>query len=276
MGKELLQKSGFSAFLDSLKGHLPIDPSIMANVFGNDIMLAVVQSDDIAEADSITQKMGGLQVILATSIADKARFDMMKNNILHFWDSLSNAEDGSKVFKGFNPSVKNDDKLMVLSLSPVTASAFLSDPGTGPVPVWLETYRNHPMVVSLNFHDLLSMMLGKLPSGSDGEEKKILDMFDQMLMYGGEYENGSIVSNMEFRFTNQSDNALKQLFDIINVVADKNDGRIMNNRGTSRVEEVTIEDVKISNANEPPPPPPPLPPELRKNVKKQPVKKTKG
>lgn len=275
LGKQMIQESGLKEMLDSLKSKLPFDPESMTNVFGNNMILAAVQSDDYPEADSFTKKMGGIQIVMAMPIANKERFDNLKSSMTHLWDSLRGTETAGKIMKNFQPAIKYNDKLMVFSLSPYTATAFLNSPGTEPVPEWVDELKNHSMVMSLNMHDLFGMLLGKKISklGPDGE--KMLGMFDKMVSYGGDYENGSIRNTMEMRFSNQSENALKQLFDMMNYMAemsskreDRGESEAVPNDGV-KVEEVKIEEMKTET---PPPPPPPPAQELRK----KPVKKTKG
>jgi hypothetical protein len=263
MGKELMQKNGMQEMMDSLKGSLPFDFSLAQGVFKNNMMLAVVKSDEVSQADSITEKMGGIQVVLAMPIANKAKFEELKTKARQAFDSLKGSEMGEKMFKGFNPAVKNNDELFVLSLSPETAKTFLNNPGNGTVPEWLQAYSQHPMVMSINMKELFGMLMGKMSKGKSGaSEKMMLDMFDQVIVYGGDFENESLSTTMEFRFTDQNSNALKQLFDMVNLLADGNKKVItdesmnrMSTDSTVTIEEVVQEEKKIV-----PPPPPPAKP----------------
>jgi Domain of unknown function (DUF4836) len=280
MGKEMLQQTGLSEILDSLKGKLPFDPSGMANVFGNNMLLAVVQSDDYPASDSATKKLDGIQLVLAIPIADKEKFEKLKTNMLHLWDSLSGTEMGEKMLNGLSPVIKTNDNMMVFSLSAQTATTFLNNPGTDPAPEWLEEFKAHPMVMNLNIHELLSTLLSKKAGGGmGGSEKKMFDMFDKILIYGGGYENGSINTNMEMRFSNTGDNSLKQLFDMVNGLAEGNGERkqVYEDNGSAPppMEEMKVTDIKVEavEAKTPPPPPPPKP---KKVTKTQSVKKTNG
>jgi hypothetical protein len=271
-----MMSTGFGSMLDDLKKEIPFDLSLMKNVFGSSIMLAVVKSEDMNTVDSITRKMDGMQVIIAMPIEDKARFEKLKTTTLHFWDSVKTTEKEAKMFKGFNPAVKTNDSLFVFSLSSETATAFLNNPGTGAPPEWLQSYTNHPMMVTLNLKELFDIVFSKKTAGPMGaDEKKIFDMFDQLLVYGGEYENGSITNTIEMKFSNQTDNALKQVFELINTAAEKSGKMKMSSdeKGNPPEEEVTLDALKIDEKKRVPPPPPAKP---SNEVKVQPKKKTKG
>jgi hypothetical protein len=276
MTNEMMQKSGLLDMVDSIKKELPFDLSLMMGVFKSDMMLAVVKSDEAASMDSITKSMDGIQVILAIPILDKSKFEKLKISILPIWDSLKSTE--SKMTKGFNPIIKNNNDLLVFSLSQESANAFLNNPGSGTVPEWVQTYSKHQMVMNLNMKELFSIMLSKISKGPGKDsDKKIFDMFDQMIIYGGDFENESLNTSMEFKFSNPDENALKQLFDLMNTAAEADEKKKMERR-EQNVDSVIVEDVKIETYPSPPPPPPPPPPaqEQKRNIKAVPLKKTKN
>jgi len=276
MSKEMIQKSGLINILESVKKEIPFDAGLMLETFKSNMMLAVIKKEDVSSADSITKSMDGIQVILAIPIADKIKFEKLKSAILPFWDSLKNSD--SKMTKGFNPIVKNNDELLVFSLSTDAANVFLNNPGTGAVHEWIQPYSKYPMVMTMNLKELFSMMLNKKSKAPVNEsDKKIFDMFDQMIIYGGNFENESLNTSMEFRFTNKIENSLKQLFDLMNNVAENDEKKKMERR-EMKVDSVIVEDVKIDKV--PASPPPPLPPpapnkEVKKNIKAVPIKKIK-
>ena len=275
MGKELMDKSELGELIAEAKGKIPFDFSSIQGVFKNNMMLAVIKSDEVAASDSITDKMGGLQVFLAMPIADKTKFEALRSTAKHTLDSLKNAESGAKMLKGFNPFVKYNDDLFVLSLSAEAASAFINGPASGTVPEWLQAYDRHPMVMHLNLKELFAMLMGKNSKGIAGAaEKIVLDMFDQLVVYGGDFENESLNTTMEFKFTNQNDNALKQLFELINTIGEKNKNVIAEENRNTTTDTITIESIKQEKEDRVPPPPPP--PKPGKNIKTPPKKKTKN
>ena len=278
MAKEMMQKTGLAGLLDSLKGKIPFDISLISGVFKSNMMLAVLKSDVTANTDEQTTKMEGLKLIVALPIADKTKFQQFKEAIMPLWDSLKVAR-GDKM-KDPTPFAKYNDELLVLSLSPAVATSYLNNTGTGTVPEWLQTFSKHPMVMSLNMKELMGMMWGKKKTENRVaiNENKMLNIFDQMIMYGGEYENESINNTMEFRFTNQTDNALKQLFDMMNGMAENNEEVIMseNNQPPQQegmkveVNSIKIVEIKQDETTKPPPPPPPPAKPKTKNQKSTP------
>lgn len=113
------------------------------------------------------------------------------------------------------------------------------------------------MLININMKEIIKMVLGKKMAGKNGQdEQKLMDMFDQVIMYGGNYENESMNTTMEFKFSNQNENALKQLFDIVNMIAGKNKNAVMNQEKNAKMDSVRLEKTEQVNGDKMPPPPP--------------------
>jgi len=272
---EMMQKSGLREIVDSVKDKLPFDVSLLMDVFKSDMMVAVVKSDITTTTDEITSKMNGLQVILAMPIADKAKFEKLKSAVMPFWDSLKTAKPES--FEKASPFAKHNDDLLVVSLSPETASAFLNNNTAGSVPELIQQYSKHPMVLSINLREIMTKL-----GGNDRPERinknansQLLNTFGNIIVFGGEYENESINSTMEFNFSNKEDNALKQLFEMMGEMLEDKEMN-MEEREISFEEGVTTDTATITLTEivqeekkivPPPPPPPPKPPKSVKAEK---------
>jgi hypothetical protein len=77
---------------------------------------------------------------------------------------------------------------------------------------------------------------------------------------------------MEFQFSNKTDNALKQLFDMISLVAGKNERVINEEKEGAKVDSIKLEKIEaVKEGNEPPPPS-----KRPKNVTIKPKTKIKG
>jgi hypothetical protein len=201
--------------LDSLKNKIPFDISLVKDVFKSDMMLAVLKNENTIVLDSLTgilSNLDGFQVILAMPIADKAKFEKLKSSIMPVWDSLSKTENFD--MKDPSPVAKYNDDLLVLSLSEAAATAYLNNSGTGEIPESLTAYSQHPMVMDINMREIISQIMNKSrPERRDNESGEILlNTFGNIIMYGGEYENESINTTMEFKIGNKNENSLKQLF----------------------------------------------------------------
>jgi hypothetical protein len=271
MGMELMQKSGFKEMLEDFKKPVPFDFNLITNAFGSNMMLAVIKTDEATPVDSLTKSMDGIKLVMAMPIANKAKFDELRATVKGLMDSMQQGEGGSKMMKGMNPAIKYNDSLFVLSLSPDVATAFLNNTGTEPALEWLQAKNQYPIVMAINMREILKMVMGKNRSAKNGkEEEMLMNMFDEMMVYGGNFENEGLNTTMEFQFTNKTDNALKQLFDLISLVADKN--KTVASEEAAKVEDIKMEEapaVVIDTL-------PPLPPKPIKKTMVKPKAKVKG
>ncbi len=267
MGAEMLQKSGLMEMLDSFKKEIPFDLSLAKDVFKSDMLLAVLKNDSTAVLDSMTgvlSTLNGFQVILAMPIADKTKFEKLKSAIMPVWDSLSKKENFK--IKDPSPVAKYNDDMLVLSLSEAAATAFLNNTGTGEVPEYLTTYSQHPMVLDINMREIISQIMNKNrpERNNTGINEMLLNTFGDIVVYGGEYENESINTTMEFRIGNKNENALKQLFVMMNgMIEEKEDivnpdsNQTAEERGNINTETITLVEIKQEEKKIVPPPPPP-------------------
>ena len=279
MSSELMQKSGLMDLLDSLKKEIPFDINLVKDVFKSDMMLAVLKNDNTTVLDSLTgilSELDGFQVILAMPIADKAKFEKLRFSIMPVWDSLSITE-GFKI-KDPSPVAKYNDEMLVLSLSEAAATAFINNSGTGEIPESLTAYSQHPMVIDINMWEIMSQLLNKSRPyrRNNGSNEKLLNTFGNIIMYGGEYENESINSTMEFRIGNKNENSLKQLFQLLNATIEDSENRNMSEgeeltiqEETAAVDSVTITEIRQEGKKIVPPPPPPPPKTPPSKVKMQ-------
>ena len=219
MAKEMIQKMGFREKMDSAKAKLPFDLSLVSSAFKNNVLVAFLKKDETAPVDSIKRPMNGFEVLLALPIASQARFEELKTAVNRSLDSLQKGDTYSKMLKGLKPIVKYNNELCVLSLSPEAAAAFLENPGSNPEPEWLQPYKQYPLLMSIHIRDLFTLLMSKKSKGKPGmKEKAILDMFDQLIVSGGNYENECMNTTMELKFADPNQNALKQLFDTLNSI----------------------------------------------------------
>ncbi|HEV7780397.1 MAG TPA: DUF4836 family protein, partial [Chitinophagaceae bacterium] len=271
MAGELLQRSGLMQIVDSLKEEIPFDLSLIPGVFKSNMMIAAVKTDITEDTDESISKMGGLQLIIAVPIADKAKFEKLKPEILKTWDSMNEDRKAIVMKQPKGLYARHSDDMLVLALSPRTADAFLQNTGTGEVPALVQQYSKYPMVATINFGQLLATLFANnRPGDTRDGMMTVMDKFDKIVVYGGLYENGSINSTMEFRFSDPNQNSLKQWFELITSMAGNNADRMsdykdryMESDTTVMVDSVKIEllDIKQEEKRpEPPPPPPPVKP----------------
>lgn len=301
LSKEMMQRSGFTDILDSLKGKLPFDMSLLTSSFKNEMMMAVINTpilnEDVDEEMSQSSRMmKGLDIIVAMPISDKDKFDQLRSAVSRLVDSMSKEGKGQKIFGSMKPGIRFNNDLFVFTLQEKTADAFINNPGTSPLPGWISEYKDYPMLMSFNFKELMTLTMGSKFQALDNQERTLIDMFDKMVFTGGRYENGRLQSTVEFRFSNSSDNAMKQLFQMMNLAAEskqKDEREYIIEKGDPPPQEemkvpapgdknapkivsdqkVEILEIKQEGESVPPPPPPPPPPPKKKTTV---IKKTKG
>jgi hypothetical protein len=293
MAKEIMQQSGIHKLIDSLKSEIPFDISQLGSAFKTNILVALLNmpstTTESPDDDGYSKRKNlfkGLEIVVAIPIADKNKFDVLRKNVLQMVDSLKKSkgeEDEDSKANDFMPSVKHNDNLCVITMSDELSNSILNNKTSGPVPAWLQEYSSYPMVMNLNMKEMMRMIfMGMKGSRSeeDGQMKKMFDRFDKVIVTGGNYENGSLNSKMEFRFTNPNEDALKQLFDLINEAAENaekvREQAILNGQKKTYLDEgvkvdmapsdeIKIVEVKQDEEVEmPPPPPPPKKPVKRK------------
>jgi Domain of unknown function (DUF4836) len=270
MGKELMEKSGMMELLDNMKEKLPFDLSTIQGAFKNNMMLAVIKKDEVWP-DSVTTKKLGIELLLAIPIADKTKFETLKAGTSRIWDSLKNTGGYSKMLKGFNPVVKYNDEFFVMSSSADMASAFLNGPGNENPPEWLQSYTHHPMVMSINLKELFAIIMDIKSKGKKASDKQAFpDIFDRVIISGGDYENDALNTTIEFKFSNQTENSLQQLFSLMNTMIEESDKSKMGRMNEEKTDRVILKDIKVDKDNKPPPPPPP------KKIISKPKAKVKG
>ncbi len=249
MTKELNQKNGMTELLDSLKNFLKMDVSLLQKAFKSKGLFSIMElpskeEDAEGEKKNILKNMG---VFFVMPVADKMAVAKLKEMADRKLDSLANTEKGEKIMSMFRPVIRFNDSLCVISMSAEMADAYLNNPGTAALPAWLPARQNGSMWMNLNFREIMQMVFskaGKPGKNKDKQAMEIFSNFDQIIMTGGEYANGSLNSQMEFRFSNQEKNVLEQIFDIVN--------RISQEKAQARSESFTtpviVQDEEVTEA----------------------------
>ena len=305
MAKEMMQTTGLNSLLNEYKEKIPFEPGLLSSAFGTTAMFAVIHMPVKHEpvADSIILKgrdamFEGVQLVLAIPVKNKAKLEELKDSVAKFFDSLKEKkkaadtnedtdEDmdeeekiGFKMFRGMKPSYKYTDSLFVISTSEEVATSYINSTGNMELPPYISPAAGYPMLMNFNFKEFMGMLYKNAGSPDDEKDmqlKEVVDMFGDMNIYGGKYENGVISSKMEMKLGNPDENSFKQLFDLINKVAEAKNkereemGDEMKQEGV-KIEEVTMDEGKAV-VEMPPPPPPPAKKVVKPQLKKAPVKK---
>jgi hypothetical protein len=272
-GKMMMKNMGLNDLMDSIKTKIPFDINLLTKAFGNDALIAVMnvkkRNDDVkVEEDGKKKIFNGLEVIAAFPVKDKEKFAELRSSVNKFIDSIKHTEKGEKFTQEFNPAIKYNDSLCVIAMTENAATDFLNSPAQSSLPEWLPANSQYPTVMNLNIKELLSMLILKNTGESkekDEDAMKVINIFDQMIATNNLYADGALHSHMEFRFGNTNDNAMKQLFDLINyaLVGKKRNYEGVYDAPMADTSAVAIEAVPAENV-EPPPPPRFTPPKIVK------------
>lgn len=223
MAREISQQNGMAGLMDSLKQYLNLDLSLLSKAFQNNAMMAIMEmpAKEVKneEKKNPLERLGFYFVI---PVADKAAVAKLKALADRKMDSLAVTEKGEKIMSVFRPAIMYNDSLCVIAHSAAMAEAYLNNPGTNPLPAWLPSAPKGNMWMNFGFRDIMTMvysMAGKPGKNKDKQAMEVFGMFDQLIMTGGEYANGSLNSQMEFRFSNPDKNVLEQLFELANTAS---------------------------------------------------------
>lgn len=244
MASEISQQNGMSGLMDSLKQYLKLDLSVLNKAFQHKAMMAIMEMP--AKEENTEEKKNPLEQLgffLVMPVADKSAVAQLKALADRKMDSLAATEKGEKVMSLFRPAIQYNDSLCVIALSPAMAEAYLTNPGTSPLPTWLPAGQKGNMWMNMGFRDIMNMVVSmakKKGKNKNNKSAEVLNMFDQMIITGGDYANGSLNSQMEFRFSNSDKNVLEQIFELANTASQqKARARSEMPPGLSRDEEVT-------------------------------------
>ncbi len=220
MSGEISKQNGMAGFIDSLKQYLKVDLSLFQKGFQNKAMMAIMEmpakEDDNGEKKKILENLG---LFIVIPVADKAAVAQLKALADRKMDSLAATEKGEKIMSVFRPAIMYNDSLCVIAHSAAMAEAYLNHSGNAPLPAWLPANQKGNMWMSLGFRDIMTMvfsMAGKPGKSKNNQTMEMLEMFDQLVITGGDYAEGSMNSQMEFRFSNPDKNVLEQLFEMAN------------------------------------------------------------
>lgn len=244
--RNLKQPEQVKMIMDSLKKILPFEWDKLTDVFGNNMMLAVTTDKD-PDPSQAKNPFNGMHLYVAMPIVNKANFDQLAQVVNKTLDSLRQTEEAGKMLKNFNPFTKASNDLFVLGLREADVTAYMNQAPSGSVPDWFTEQAAHPMSMQFDFKQLVRMIMSASKSRNSEAQMAMFNSFRDIVMTGGDIDQGAVKMRMEYRFTDTEKNSLLQLFNLIGkMAADKPV------RDADVVPPVQDEEVKL-----PPPPPPP-------------------
>ncbi len=276
MSNELSKQNGMAGFIDSLKQYLKIDLGLFQKGFQNKAMMAIMEMPATAvKHEEKKNPLDQLGFYVVIPVADKAAVAQLKALADQKMDSLAATEKGEKIMSLFRPAIMYNDSLCVIAHSAAMAEAYLNQSGNGTLPAWLPANQKGNMWMSFGFRDIMTLvvnMAGKNGKSKEKQTMEFLEMFDQLVMSGGEYADGSMNSRMEFRFSNPDKNVLEQLFDMANRASMQK----AKAKKEMADEPVIMQDEEVYDAPKEAPPAPKKAPVKKPATKSKTPAKTKG
>lgn len=272
----IFKETGMKKIMDSVTAKSPVKPADIAEGLNGDLSIAVVQSKEIDEKDSITQAIKGIQIFIAASVKNKSKLEPLIAQLQKTKEPKTDEEGNTKKpggpLGGMKPSLLLTDSFFVASISSFAAEKFLKTSAENEVSQLAGPYSAHSSLFALDLKTILGFamqMSKKKPAGDDEASAKLIETFDKLVFYGGQYQDGAALSAAEFQFSNKEENSLKQFAKLIETAAAMGlkgkKSSSYNNEDMPSGE--TDEATKDTEVTELPPPPPPKP--------KAPVKKKK-
>lgn len=272
----IFKETGMKKIMDSVTDKSPVRPADIAEGLNGDLSIAVVQSKEIDEKDSITQALKGIQIFIAASVKNKSKLEPLIAQLQKTKEPKTDEDGNTKKpggpLGGMKPSLFLTDSFFVASISSFAAEKFLQTSAENEVSQLAGPYSAHSSLFALDLKTIFGFamqMSKKKPAGDDEASAKLIETFDKLVFYGGQYQDGAALSAAEFQFSNKEENSLKQFAKLIETAAamglkGKKSSSFNNEDMPSGETDEATKDVEVTEL---PPPPPPKP--------KAPVKKKK-
>ena len=217
MLKENLAQAGADKLIDSMSKQRVKIENILPAIKG-DITMAVMKVDQVAEDDSFTRSLNGIQLFVAGTINDKEKFQNLSNLLENKKRDTANNSASKKP----RPFILSNDSIFVLSLSPMAGQKFLASPGTNAeTEKLIDPFKSNPSAIIIDLKTIFGFVTQSMAKGKSEEQvrqtSEVLGMFDKLTSYGGQHENGSISSTAELILTNGEENSLKQFMNVLNL-----------------------------------------------------------
>ncbi|MFI5187648.1 MAG: DUF4836 family protein [Chitinophagales bacterium] len=218
MIKENLVRSGADKLLDSMSKQKVKIEDILPAIKG-DVLLAVLKADEVAEEDSVTRGMNGIEFFVTGSINDKEKF----NSLSALLQNKKQDSTKMKPAKKMKPLVLSNGSVFVVSLSQMAAQNFLASAGNNEeMGKMIDPYKNNPSACIIDLKTVFGFAAQSMLKNKTEEEVKqaseVLGMFDKLVSYGGQHDDKSMSSTVELTLTNKDENSLKQFMNLLNLI----------------------------------------------------------
>ena len=211
--KEFMKVIGVDGIVNGFlgKANYSIDEFIKANK--GDIVVAVTDFAITTRTDTInvedgapltnTQSGPSAKVLFATSINDKAAFDKLIGTV--------KAQGGDEISRGMPDITYNlNNNWFAISNSPDHVSKFLAGGNTNQA--FAKKISGHPFGGYIDIQKILRSTEANMKDSTEMSAfNASLQLWQDIIITGGEYKNGALSGEAEINFINKDVNSLKQL-----------------------------------------------------------------
>ncbi|MBS1655451.1 MAG: DUF4836 family protein [Bacteroidetes bacterium] len=252
MLQEIFSQANLSSTLNKglEKADLTVDD--ITGALKGDVVAGLVRAEDIDPEDSITQKFGGIQFFVATTIADKEKFSKLTEGLKKMKKKDSTETSKPNPFlESMKTAIQSDDHLWVMTTSPVATQKFISQSNPDNLPDWVSSHINGSGIIYIDLKTILSFVIAA-KGGNDPDANSMASTFDKMIGYNNKFEEGFHGGSFEITMSDETENSLRQLIHFFESAY-----KISQKSKRPKLEGTEQEGLKDEeNAKQPPPPPP--------------------
>ena len=205
------------------------DPMIILDNLKGDIIMAVTFADQVYDDEGESKNpFSNFNILLAATIKDEMKVKKLIDSLTtaieektekREKEKIDTLEDGgitkhSNFFSDIKPSMKVENGTFYLTISPAK-SGEMKLTSTNKYDQLYNEYGQRPTLMIFDIKTFMSMMMGltkKMPQvEGQSEIFSIFEVFDKMVISGGKFENGAMITTQEVKFSSADENSLKQM-----------------------------------------------------------------
>lgn len=218
MARAMVKLMGAEKMMDSLTKKSPVNLKDIAEGLNGDLTMAVIQSNDIDDHDSISKAFNGIQVILAASVKNKSKLEPLAAMAQKQNEKKETGEKKPGPLGNFKPAILLNNDYLVVSTSSFVAEKFMAASENQQLMQDIQPYINSTSLFSLDLKTILAFARQMNKKAKDmGDTEELMNTFDKVVLYGNGYANGSTSATGELQLSDKNQNSLKQLMKLMDL-----------------------------------------------------------
>ena len=232
--KNFLESSGImKEFKKEDKGP-DFDPMVILENAKGDVVMAVTLPEQVYDDNAEPKNpFSSLNIFFAATVKDEAKVNKLIDSLKWVFEEKKKQNEvdttdsdvivkESSWFKDVKLSTKVENGTFYLTINGARQIELVS---TTRYDALVNEYGQRPTLMMFDMKTLMSLLTGfisKMPhSEAESQEQteifSMFEVFDKMIISGGKFENGVMVTTQELKFTNTDENSLKQMMKMIDL-----------------------------------------------------------